>query len=152
MSSLNKAILIGRAGKDPELRTMTSGDRIASFSLATSETWRDKATGEKKEKTQWHQVVVFNEHLVKLAESYIRKGSLIYVEGAIETRKWAGSDGVDKYSTEIVLQRFGGAIQLLGSRADSDEPQDRRPGGVGPAGVAKTAPRESFDLDDEIPF
>lgn len=144
MSSVNKAILVGRVGKDPELRTMTSGDRVASFSLATSETW--KKDGEKKERTTWHNVVIFNEHLVKLAENYIRKGSLLYVEGAIHTRKYE-KDGQDRYVTEIVLQRFRGEIGLLGDNG----------GGGGQEGEIEerpraTGPKESFDLDSEIPF
>jgi single-strand DNA-binding protein len=128
--SVNKVILIGNLGKDPEIRTLGSGDKVANLRIATSESWRDRTTGERKEKTEWHQVVIFNENIVKVAESYLKKGSTVYVEGALQTRKWTDQQGVEKYSTEIVLQKFRGGRPA--------------PGGGGP--------KENFDLDDEIPF
>jgi single-strand DNA-binding protein len=155
--SVNKVILIGNLGKDPEIRTLGSGDRVANLRIATSETWRDKQTGERKEKTEWHSVVIFNENIVKVAENYLRKGSTVYVEGALQTRKWTDQQGVEKYSTEIVLQRFRGELTMLGGRGD------REGAGAGggddygfagaSAGPAKASgPKESFELDDEIPF
>jgi len=120
MSSINKAILIGNVGKDPEVANLGAGGRVVKFSLATSETWKDKTSGERKEKTEWHNVVIWNEGLGDVAEKYLRKGSKVYIEGAIQTRKWQDSSGQDRYSTEIVLQRFNGALVLLGSKgADS---------------------------------
>lgn len=128
---LNKVTLIGHLGKDPEIRTMQSGDRVANFSLATTERWKDKTTGEKKEKTEWHRIVIFNKALVDLSEKYIRKGSKIYLEGQLETRKWSDSKtGEDKYSTEIVLRPFNGQIVMLDGKGETkpteqqDEPQD----------------------------
>src|SRR6201985_1997835 len=117
--SVNKVILIGNLGKDPEIRTLGSGDRVANLRIATFETWRDKSSGERKEKTEWHQVVIFNENIVKVAENYLKKGSTVYVEGALQTRKWTDQQGVEKYSTEIVLQRFRGELTMLGGRGDS---------------------------------
>lgn len=168
--SLNKVMLIGNVGADPEIRSLGSGDRVANIRLATSDSWKDRNSGERKEKTEWHRVVIFNEHLVKLAENYIRKGSKIYVEGQIQTRKWSDQSGQEKYSTEIVLQKFGGAITLLSGRDSGDEDGDRSgsddrtrsggqsygggyAGGQG-RGYDDARPREDFsaDLDDEIPF
>ena len=114
--SVNKVILIGRLGKDPVVRRMGSGESVVSFGLATSETWRDKATGERKERTEWHNVVIFNENLGKIAEQYLKKGSSCYIEGSLQTRKWADQSGVEKYTTEVVLQRFRGELTLLDSR------------------------------------
>src|SRR5918997_6324996 len=113
--SVNKVILIGNLGRDPEIRTLNSGDRVANLRIATSEQWRDKASGERKEKTEWHQVVIFNENLVKVAENYLRKGSTVYIEGSLQTRKYE-QNGVEKYSTEIVLQKFRGELTMLGGR------------------------------------
>jgi single-strand DNA-binding protein len=117
MSSVNKVILVGNCGKDPEVRRMTSGEPVVSISLATSETWKDKSSGERKEKTEWHRVVIFNPHLAEIAEKYIRKGSKLYVEGSLQTRKWTDKDGAEKFSTEVVLQKFRGELQLLDGRA-----------------------------------
>ena len=114
--SVNKVILIGNLGKDPEIRTLNSGDRVANLRIATSEQWRDKATGERKEKTEWHAVVIFNENIVKVAENYLKKGSTVYIEGSLQTRKYTDAQGVEKYSTEIVLQRFIGQLTMLGGR------------------------------------
>ena len=155
--SVNKVILVGNLGKDPEIRTLTSGDRVANLSLATSETWRDRQSGEKKEKTEWHRVVIFNENLVKVAESYLKKGAKVYIEGAIQTRKWTDQSGVEKFSTEIVLQKFRGELTMLDGRGGGDEQSEGGyGGGFQPQGRAQApaGPRESFsaDLDDEIPF
>jgi single-strand DNA-binding protein len=156
--SVNKVILVGNLGKDPEIRTLNSGDRVANLRIATSESWRDKSSGERKEKTEWHQVVIFNENLVKVAENYLHKGSTVYIEGSLQTRKWTDQQGVEKYSTEIVLQKFRGELTMLGGRggADSGSGEDyAASGGYQSGGQAKSSgPRESFsaDLDDEIPF
>ena len=165
--SVNKVILIGNLGKDPEIRTLNSGDRVANLRIATSESWRDKSTGERREKTEWHQVVIFNENIVKVAENYLKKGSTVYVEGALQTRKWTDQQGVEKYSTEIVLQKFRGELTMLGGRGDREgagggdeyfgggaESGGGR-GGFSPGPASRgSGPRENFpaDLDDEIPF
>lgn len=151
--SLNKVLLIGALGRDPEIRTLNSGDRVANLRLATSETWRDKATGERQEKTTWHSVVVFNENIVKVAEQYLKKGSTVYVEGALQTRKYTDSQGIEKYSTEIVLQRFNGTLTMLGG----NDRGERQGGGGGSddsydSGFGKSATKESYDLNDDIPF
>jgi single-strand DNA-binding protein len=114
MSSVNKVILVGNVGKDPEVRTTSDGSKIVNFSVATSDRWRDKSSGEQRERTEWHRVVIFNEALGKVAEQYLRKGSSVYLEGALQTRKWTDQSGVEKYSTEVVLQRFRGELTLLG--------------------------------------
>lgn len=165
--SVNKVIIVGNLGKDPEIRTLNSGDRVANLRIATSETWRDKASGERKEKTEWHQVVIFNENLVKVAESYLKKGSTVYIEGSLQTRKYTDQQGNERYSTEVVLQKFRGELTMLGGRstgADSDDGGYRSGGGDygsgggggggGRSQPASSGPRESFpaDLDDEIPF
>ena len=118
--SVNKVILIGNLGKDPEVRRLNSGDQVVSFSLATSESWRDKTSGERKERTEWHNIVIFNENLGKIAEQYCKKGSKIYIEGQIQTRKWQDQSGADRYTTEIVLQRFRGDLTLLDSRGGGE--------------------------------
>jgi single-strand DNA-binding protein len=144
MASVNKVTLIGNLGKDPEIRTTNSGDKIANLTVATSETWRDKASGERKENTTWHRVVVFNENLVKVCESYLRKGSKVYLEGALQTRKWTDQSGVEKFSTEIVLARYRGELTMLDGKSE---------GGGGGSHAPAERPRERFDaLDDEIPF
>lgn len=159
--SVNKVILVGNLGKDPDIRTLNSGDRVANLRIATSETWRDRTSGERKEKTEWHQVVIFNENLVKVAESYLKKGSTVYIEGALQTRKYNDAQGAERYSTEIVLQKFRGELTMLGGRnsgGESDESgyrsADSSPMGGGSRTQNSQAPRESFadDLDDEIPF
>jgi single-strand DNA-binding protein len=168
--SVNKVILVGNLGADPEIRSLGSGDRVANLRIATSETWRDRTSGERKEKTEWHRVVIFNDNLVKVAEQYLRKGSTVYIEGAIQTRKWTDNTGAEKYSTEIVLQKFRGELTMLGGRGDSagasagggDEYGGGYSGGGGGGsnfggGAPRSqpsGPRESFsaDLDDEIPF
>jgi single-strand DNA-binding protein len=156
--SVNKVILVGNLGADPEIRSLNSGDRVANLRVATSETWRDRGSGERKEKTEWHRVVVFNENIVKVCEQYLRKGAKVYIEGAIQTRKWADASGVEKYSTEIVLQKFRGELTMLDGRGDNEGAGEG--GGYnggfssGPRAQTSSAPREDFsaDLDDEIPF
>ena len=155
--SVNKVILVGNLGRDPELRTLNSGDRVANLNLATSETWRDRNSGERKERTEWHRVVIFNDNLVKVAESYLRKGSKIYLEGSLQTRKYTDNAGAERYSTEVVLQKFRGELTMLdgkgeggGAREDGDF------GGYASSGPRNQSagPKETFsaDLDDEIPF
>ncbi|MGO4389698.1 single-stranded DNA-binding protein, partial [Microvirga sp. 2YAF29] len=115
--SVNKVILVGNLGRDPEVRRTNNGDPIVNLRIATSETWKDKATGERKEKTEWHQVVIFNENLGRVAEQYLKKGSKVYIEGQLQTRKWTDQQGIEKYSTEIVLQRFRGDLTILDARS-----------------------------------
>jgi single-strand DNA-binding protein len=155
--SVNKVILVGNLGADPEIRTLNSGDRVANLRLATSETWRDRQSGERKERTEWHRVVIFNDNLVKVAESFLRKGAKVYVEGTLQTRKWTDQAGQEKYSTEVVLTKFRGELTMLDGRGGGDEDSaGGQGGGFQPAGRAQqpSGPRESFsaDLDDEIPF
>ena len=162
--SVNKVILIGNLGADPEIRRTQDGRPIANLRIATSESWRDKSTGERKEKTEWHAVVIFNENIVKVAENYLKKGSTVYIEGSLQTRKYTDAQGVEKYSTEIVLQRFNGQLTMMGGRNDSQGGGDR--GGYGggrndddyssgfsTGGANKpSGPKESYDLNDDIPF
>jgi single-strand DNA-binding protein len=149
--SVNKVILVGNLGRDPEVRRLTSGDPVVHLSVATSESWRDKASGERKEKTEWHRVVIFNENLAKVAEQYLRKGSKIYLEGQLQTRKYTDKDGAEKYSTEIVLQRFRGELVMLDGRSEGGSERSERPALVGASeGASRSFQRD--DLDDEIPF
>ncbi len=145
--SLNKVTLIGNVGKDPDIRTTGDGKEIANLSLATSDSWNDKVTGEKKEKTEWHRVVIFNEGLVKVIKSLVKKGSRLYIEGSLQTRKWQDATGIDKYSTEIILQNYGANLIILDSRGNGDVPayssSPSRP---------TDSPLEHNELDDEIPF
>jgi single-strand DNA-binding protein len=167
--SVNKVILVGNLGADPEVRRLNSGDMVVNLRIATSETWRDKNSGERKEKTEWHQVVIFNDNLAKVAEQYLKKGMKVYLEGALQTRKWE-KDGVERYSTEVVLQKFRGELQMLDSRGQGGEGgQVGSYSGGGGSGrrsdFGQSGPNESFnrdggrsggggsrDLDDEIPF
>lgn len=119
--SINKVILVGNVGKDPEIRVMTNGSKLATFSLATTDVWKDKTTGEKKEKTEWHKIIVYSQGLVNVAERYVKKGSKLYIEGALQTRKWTGADGIEKYATEIVLQGFNATLQILDTRGSSQD-------------------------------
>ena len=144
MSSVNKVTLLGNVGKDPEIRNMQSGDRVASFSVATSESWKNK-NGERQEKTQWHNIVVFNQPLIKIIESYVTKGTKVYVEGQLETRKYTDSNGVDKYATEVVLKPYRGEIVLLGSKGE--KPMDTENDLHAAAGAS--VPEE---FSDDIPF
>ena len=157
--SVNKVILVGNLGKDPEIRRTQDGRPIANLSIATSETWRDKGTGERKEKTEWHRVVIFNEGLVRVAEQYLRKGSKVYIEGALQTRKWE-KDGVDQYSTEVVLQGFGSQLTMLDGRGEGEGASG---GGFSSPRSAESRPSEgrrpasapafqSGGMDDDIPF
>jgi single-strand DNA-binding protein len=145
--SVNKVILIGSLGKDPEVRNSQAGDKIVSFNLATSETWTDKVSGERKERTEWHRVVVFNEQIAGVAERFLKKGAKVYVEGQLQTRKWADQQGVERYSTEIVLARFNGQMTMLSSAnsADRGAPRTESSGGG-------YLPRAGGDMDDDIPF
>ncbi len=153
--SVNKVILVGNLGRDPEIRTMQSGDKLANFSVATSETWNDRQTGERRERTEWHRVVIFG-RLADIAERYLRKGSKVYLEGSLQTRKWQDQSGQDRYSTEVVLQRFRGELQML-DRAGDAETGARDYGGYddrdsGGGRSAAPAPALGSDLDDDIPF
>lgn len=160
--SINKVILVGNLGKDPEIRRTQDGRAIANLSVATSETWRDKATGERKEKTEWHRVVIFNEGLAKVAEQYLKKGAKVYVEGALQTRKWTDQSGVEKYSTEVVLQGFNSNLTMLDGRGGGGGGGfgDDAGGDFGSSGPVSSAPRRAVaagggrnsDMDDDIPF
>ena len=164
--SVNKVILIGNLGKDPEIRRLGSGEPVVNLSLATSESWKDKSTGERKEKTEWHRVVIFNENIARVAEQYLKKGSKVYIEGALQTRKWQGQDGQDRYSTEVVLQGFNSVLTMLDSRgagagagagASAGMHEDDQAGYASPTnGTSKRAAGggKGFDkpVDDEIPF
>ena len=148
--SVNKVILVGNLGRDPEIRTLNSGDRVANLRIATSETWRDKASGERKEKTEWHRVVIFNKNLAEVAEKYLRKGSKVYVEGALQTRKWTDKDGVEKYSTEVVLQNFRGELTMLDTRGEGGSAMTRS--GSSGGGMSEPGNFDRSEMDDEIPF
>jgi single-strand DNA-binding protein len=150
--SVNKVILVGNLGRDPEVRRLTSGDPVVNLSVATSESWRDKASGERKERTEWHRVVIFNENLAKVAEQYLRKGSKVYIEGALQTRKYTDKDGAEKYTTEIVLQKYRGELTMLDGRGDSDrsDRSERQPAMAGAGEGGRSF--ERAELDDEIPF
>lgn len=149
--SVNKVILVGNLGADPEIRSLSSGDRVANLRVATSESWKDRSTGERKERSEWHRVVIFNDNLTTVAEKYLRKGSKVYIEGSIQTRKWTDQSGVEKFSTEIVLQKFRGELTLLdardggGSAGQADHGGDR--------GFSGSSGARDFEPDDsEIPF
>ncbi|WP_210483654.1 single-stranded DNA-binding protein [Microvirga antarctica] len=168
--SVNKVILVGNLGRDPEVRRMGSGDPVVNLRIATSENWKDKNSGERKEKTEWHSVVIFNENLARVAEQYLKKGSKVYIEGQLQTRKWQDQSGQEKYTTEIVLQRFRGELTLLDSRGGgggdfaeeqggggqisrggdfgSSSPMERRPASAPASGGGS----KYGDIDDDIPF
>lgn len=152
--SVNKVILIGNLGRDPEVRTAQSGNKIVNLSVATAESWRDKHSGERKEKTEWHRVVIFNDKLADVAEKWLAKGSKVYIEGQLQTRKWKGNDGVEKYTTEVVVPAFGGSIQILSDgKGGRDDGGSSGSGGAGrdwSGGGGESG--GSKDLDDEIPF
>ena len=168
--SVNKVILVGNVGNDPEIRTFGNGGKVANFSIATSENWRDKQSGERKEKTEWHRVAVFNDGLVGVIERYVKKGSKLYIEGKLQTRKWTDNSGQDKYTTEVVLQGYGGNLTMLDGRNDgggarmggggggyNQDSGGGNGGGYQNQGQSRSAsaqegPAENFDLDDEIPF
>lgn len=156
--SINKVILVGNLGADPEIRQTKDGKPIANLSIATSESWKDRNTGERREKTEWHRVVIFNEGLSRIAEQYLRKGSKVYIEGQLQTRKWQDQSGQDKYTTEIVLQGFNGNLTMLDGRRDgqnsmsgsSDYGGSSMDGPPGPSGGSSGS--GSYELDDDIPF
>jgi single-strand DNA-binding protein len=162
--SVNKVILVGNLGKDPEIRRTQDGRPIANLSIATSETWRDKGTGERKEKTEWHRVVIFSEPLCKIVEQYLKKGAKVYIEGALQTRKWTDQAGVEKYSTEVVLQGFNSTLTMLDGRSGGGGgnfgSDDQGGGDFGSSGPSSSAPRRAVaagarsnsDMDDDIPF
>ncbi len=164
--SVNKVILIGNLGKDPEVRTMQNGGKVVNLSIATSETWRDKNSGERQEKTEWHRVVIFNEKLGEVAEKYLKKGAKVYVEGSLQTRKWTDNSGAEKYSTEVVLQRFRGELTMLDGRGggggggmggggddfggdDYGAPSGGGGGGRSSGGGGR---KQAGPIDDDIPF
>ncbi|MFC6487668.1 single-stranded DNA-binding protein [Nitratireductor sp. GCM10026969] len=159
--SVNKVILVGNLGADPEIRRLNSGDPVVNMRIATSETWRDRNTGERRERTEWHNVVIFNDNLAKVAEQYLKKGMKVYIEGQLQTRKWTDQSGQDRYTTEVVLQKFRGELQMLDSRGQGGgEGQVGYSGGRG-SDFGQSGPAEntgggggdySRDLDDEIPF
>ena len=178
--SVNKVILVGNLGRDPEVRSFPNGGKVVNLRIATSETWRDKQSGERKERTEWHSVAIFNEALGKIAEQYLRKGSTVYIEGQLETRKWQDQTGADRYTTEVVLRQYRGELTLLGGRGDSgggggmddrggyDDYQGGAPSGGGSGGSARSGGGGGYgggasggmggggggrsDMDDEIPF
>ena len=167
--SLNKVMLIGNLGKDPEVRSFQNGGKVCNFSLATSENWKDKNSGERREKTDWHNVAIFNENLVRIAEQYLKKGSKVYIEGSLQTRKWQDQSGADKYTTEVVLQNFTGTLVVLdgreggggggggGQRGGGDYNQDdggrgNFGGGASRGGGATRPSAFDSDLDDDVPF
>jgi single-strand DNA-binding protein len=155
--SVNKVILVGNVGRDPEIRSTQDGTRVANLSLATSETWRDKNSGERKERTEWHRIVIFNERLVDVVEKYVKKGAKLYIEGALQTRKWTDNTGAEKYTTEVVLQRFRGELTMLDSRGGGgmggSAGDDMGSSGSGSGGMGGArGGGSSQDLDDEIPF
>ena len=157
--SVNKVILVGNLGRDPEIRSLNNGGRVANMSVATSDRWRDRQTGEQRERTEWHRVVVFDDKLVEIVEKYVRKGQKVYLEGEIQTRKWSDQSGQERYTTEVVLQRFRGQLTMLGGRGEGDGgfggessagDYDRgAPAGGGDMGEASGP---GADLDDDIPF
>jgi single-strand DNA-binding protein len=165
--SVNKVILIGNLGKDPQVRRMTSGEAVVSFSIATTESWKDKNSGERKDKTEWHNIVIFNENLARVAEQFLKKGSKVYIEGQLQTRKWTDKDGAEKYTTEVVLQRYRGELTLMDSRGAGMD-QGREEGGSferssGGGSFGRSSPmdqrgpsggggRIAETIDDDIPF
>lgn len=154
--SVNKVILVGNLGKDPEVRNAQSGLKIVNLTIATSDSWNDKASGERKEQTEWHRVVIMNDKLGEVAEKYLRKGSKVYIEGKLQTRKWTDQSGQDKYTTEVLIGRFGGELQLLdrnpNSGGGSYEPSSAAPAKAPARAIGGWDTRPSNDLDDEIPF
>src|SRR5882724_7783451 len=165
--SVNKVILVGNLGRDPEVRRLTSGDPVVNLSIATSESWRDKASGERKERTEWHRVVIFNENIAKIAEQYLKKGSKVYLEGSLQTKKWQDQSGQDKYTTEVVLQGFSSVLTMLDRASDrgggggGDFGSDDSSGSFGSSGpstrekqpaLAGAGAGKRGDMDDEIPF
>jgi single-strand DNA-binding protein len=142
--SVNKVILVGNLGRDPEIRNTQDGTKIASFSIATSENWKDKQTGERKDRTEWHRIAIFNERLAELAEKYLRKGSKVYVEGSLQTRKWTDTNNIERYTTEVVISRFRGELTMLdGRNSGGDNAMDDQSGSL---------PNHFDELNDDVPF
>ena len=157
MAGVNKVIILGRLVRDPETRNFPAGGQVVSLRVATSETWRDKQSGEKKERSEFHSVSIFNEALGKIAEQYLRKGSEVYLEGQLETRKWQDQSGADRYTTEVVLRQFNGTLMLIGGKRDDQGQQDRQDdsgqsGGSGYGSGGRPNSGGRSDMDDEIPF
>lgn len=159
VSSLNKVTLIGNLGRNPEIRATQDGKEVANFSIATSESWKDKATGERREKTEWHRVVIFSQPLVNLVKNYIKKGSKVYIEGALHTRKWTDASGIEKYTTEVILQNYNGVLMMLDSKNSGGMHSDSGFGGDSSydsqssmTGTANDAGGGVQDLEDDIPF
>lgn len=154
--SVNKVILVGNLGKDPEVRSVQSGGKIVNLSIATSETWNDRASGERKEKTEWHRVVIFNDKTADVAERFLKKGAKVYVEGSLQTRKWTDQSGVDKYATEVVIGKFNGALTMLDTRSGGGDAGSNVPTTTRPTTAQAREPVPAGgggrDLDDEIPF
>ncbi|MDW6021354.1 single-stranded DNA-binding protein [Mesorhizobium sp. BAC0120] len=164
--SVNKVILIGNLGADPEIRRLNSGDPVVNLRVATTETWRDKNSGERKDRTEWHSVVIFNDNLAKVAEQYLKKGAKVYIEGQLQTRKWQDQNGQDRYTTEVVLQKFRGELQMLDTRGQGGDAQVGYSGGGRSSDFGQSGPNDrggnnnrngggggfSRELDDEIPF
>ena len=154
--SINKVILVGNLGADPEIRRLNSGEPVVNLSVATSESWRDKQSGERRERTEWHRVVIFNEALAKVAEQYLKKGMKVYLEGQLQTRSWEDQSGQKRYTTEVVLQRYRGELQMLDSRGQGGESQFQgspdRGSDFGQSSPSGGGSDFSRDLDDEIPF
>ena len=151
--SVNKVTLIGNLGRDPEVRAMQNGDKIVQLSVATSDRWKDKSSGEQRERTEWHRVVIFNDALGNIAEQYLKKGSTVYLEGQLQTRKWTDQQsGQEKYTTEVVLQRYRGELTLLGSRPENQISNDQQNSEIGQSSQTSITDDIASDLDDEIPF
>ncbi len=157
--AINKVILVGNVGRDPEIRTMTNGNDIATFSLATTDVWKDKTTHERKEKTEWHRIVVYSPGLANIVKMYVKKGTKLYLEGSLQTRKWVGNDGIEKYATEVVLQGFNATLQILDSKSSnsgysSSSPMDSEPISDFPTDEEPMDAGEFIDekIDDSIPF
>lgn len=151
--SVNKVILVGNLGQDPETRQMNNGGSVVNFPMATSETWNDKQSGERRERTEWHRIVIFNENLGKIAAQYLKKGSKVYLEGQLQTRKWTDQSGQDRYTTEVVLQRFRGELTMLDTRGGDSQGQSfGAPASAGAVAAGGDAGGPPPDLDDEIPF
>ena len=151
--SVNKVTLVGNLGRDPEIRAMQNGDKIVQLSIATSDRWKDKSSGEQRERTEWHRVVIFNDALGKIAEQYLKKGSTVYLEGQLQTRKWTDQQsGQEKYTTEVVLQRYRGELTLLGSRSENQINNDHQNAELDQSNQISMTGDIASDLDDEIPF
>tara|TARA_X000000950_G_scaffold66435_1_gene81828 strand:- start:1472 stop:1969 length:498 start_codon:yes stop_codon:yes gene_type:complete len=151
--SVNKVTLVGNLGRDPEVRAMQNGDKIVQLSIATSDRWKDKSSGEQRERTEWHRVVIFNDALGKIAEQYLKKGSTVYLEGQLQTRKWTDQQsGQEKYTTEVVLQRYRGELTLLGSRSENQISNDQQNDQINQSNQVSMSDDIASDLDDEIPF